>query len=199
MVTFAEDLASYLPSGFEAYARVFHPAGDDRRRWTEIAALHGHVAHPDMQLHAISGSDRDDPPFADEGSLPEDVAGVLIEHLAAATATPDRCWFCVWEGWGTLDHQGVEERVQLPCRSYLLTGGPIDLARRSFIRTYHQSAALWWPEDRAWVVATEIDFGWTYVGATGAAIARLVSDPRIEALVVTADHRGSFDADHINS
>lgn len=26
--------------------------------------------------------------------------------------------------------------------------------------------SLWWPDDRTWCVATEIDFRWTYVGGS---------------------------------
>jgi hypothetical protein len=51
-----------VPSGFEAYARVFHPA---RRffgrsieqsaslRWSEIAEARGKVVHPQMQIEAL--------------------------------------------------------------------------------------------------------------------------------------------------
>ncbi len=37
-----------------------------------------------------------------------------------------------------------------------------------------QTPNLWWPEDRAWFVATEIDLAWTYVGGREALIEQLV-------------------------
>jgi len=197
MVTFAVDLASYVPSGFDAYARVFHPIGRDDERWSDVAVRNGRVAHPEMQAHTI----RLAAPHADdacEGSLPSDAAAVLVEHLARATSDAGACWFCVWEGWGSLDQQGVTERVRLPARDYLLCTGSIDAAEESFTRTYHQSAAIWWPQDRAWVVATEIDFGWTYVGGSVDVVAGIVADTRIEAMPVGSTHSGSFDADLIN-
>lgn len=60
------------------------------------------------------------------GALPG--RALLIELLASATTTPERCWFCVWEGWGNIDDQGVAARVELPNREYLLHAGPISAA-----------------------------------------------------------------------
>jgi hypothetical protein len=45
----------------------------------------------------------------------------------------------------------------------LLTG-PIESALEDLTNHLEQSASLWWPEDRAWCVATEIDFNHTYIG-----------------------------------
>ena len=42
--------------------------------------------------------------------------------------------------------------------------------------------SLWWPDDRAWFVATEIDFNWTYVGGTRDCIEGVLADPSLEAL-----------------
>jgi hypothetical protein len=47
---------------------------------------------------------------------------------------------------------------------------------------FWQSANLWWPEDRSWCVATEIDFTWTYVGGDTAVVQELVEDRTIEAI-----------------
>lgn len=201
MQTFALDLGSYVPMGFERYARVFHPVLPDRRTWASVAAEYGTVAHPDMQLHSLMRSGDRDPAGLDSGSLPVHEATVLVEHLRVATTSQERCWFAVWEGWGTLDHASVEVRLRLPNRAYLLAGAPIDRAAASFLgrNVYHQSASLWWPDDRAWIVATEIDFAWTYVGGTADTIDGLVSDPRIEAMHVTAHHCGSHDADAVNN
>lgn len=201
MRTFAQDLSSYLPAGFASYARVFHPVGVERRSWADVAAEHGRTPHADMQLHALLGTDDPWPDGFEAGSLPVHEATVLVEYLRVASTTPQRCWYCLWEGWGALDHGTVSERVCLPCRTYLLAEGPIELALRSFggPNMYHQSANLWWPDDRAWVVATEIDFAWTYVGGSNDLVNGLVSDRRIEAHTVTPAHCGSFDADIINT
>ena len=46
---------------------------------------------------------------------------------------------------------------------------------------------LWWPQDRAWCVATEIDLKSTYIGAHRACLQDLASLPGVEAATVAAD------------
>jgi hypothetical protein len=76
-------------------------------------------------------------------------------------------------------------RVQLPNRDYLLYRGPVEAAVATVgLASDEQTPNLWWPEDRAWCVATEIDLPWTYVGGHSGLIDRLVSNDRIEALPV---------------
>jgi hypothetical protein len=50
-----------------------------------------------------------------------------------------------------------------------------------------QVANLWWPQDRAWCVATEIDLAWTYVGGQAGLIRQLLAQTRIEALPAAPD------------
>jgi hypothetical protein len=47
-----------------------------------------------------------------------------------------------------------------------------------------QTPNLWWPEDRTWCVASEIDLSWTYVGGSSDLVESLVVDDQIEALAV---------------
>ena len=51
----------------------------------------------------------------------------------------------------------------------------------------HQVANLWWPQDRAWFVAIEIDLAWTYVGGPAGLIGQLLAETRIEALPAASD------------
>ena len=51
---------SLLPSGFAAYARVFHPAylNDDEEqpvRWSTVASWTGRTVHPLMQFQRVAG------------------------------------------------------------------------------------------------------------------------------------------------
>jgi hypothetical protein len=41
---------------------------------------------------------------------------------------------------------------------------------------------LWWPADRAWCVASEIDLPWTYIGGSRGLIDAILTDDCIEAL-----------------
>lgn len=112
--------------------------------------------------------------------------------------TPARCWFGLWEGFGGLDDGGVRERVALTHRTYLLYGGTIDRALESPM-PFDQSPNLWWPEDRAWFVASEIDFAWTLVGGSQSLIETLLSETRLELLPVASSTRVHSDADQVNT
>src|SRR6266550_8097909 len=61
---FARDVGSVIPAGFDAYARIFHPAWRRRRTladaeeevmWSEVAAASARSVHPEMQFHSIAG------------------------------------------------------------------------------------------------------------------------------------------------
>jgi hypothetical protein len=42
----------------------------------------------------------------------------------------------------------------------------------------------WWPADKAWFVATEIDYPWTYLGGSTTLIDTIIGDPTIEVVRV---------------
>jgi hypothetical protein len=56
-----------------------------------------------------------------------------------------------------------------------------------------QSPNLWWPDDRSWCVATEVDFSWTYVGGSHALIERVLADPALEARPTQSSDRPQHD------
>jgi hypothetical protein len=74
-------------------------------------------------------------------------------------------------------------------RSYLLFNGPVDDAARFHLGYRFQSPALWWPDDRAWFVHTEIDGTSTYVGGSRSMIDRLVEEQILESFEVDPDDR----------
>lgn len=102
-------VASVVPGGFPAYARVLHPADEDVR-WEQVAADTGRLVHPLVQWHRLVGSD--DPVNADGADWPggaprtgelEPVSlAALLAVLRRHTSTPRACWYCLWEGWGWL-------------------------------------------------------------------------------------------------
>lgn len=200
---FALDVGSIIPDGFEAYARLFHPpirrTPDGHEipvRWRDIAAANNRTIAAEMQQLDMSS----DPSrfsatgeellteLAELGSIPHDMAIKLAGILPSFTRTPDRCWFAVWEGWGDLRiHPGSGSMFSVPQRNLFLLHGAIDdvLTTFSEVDWIYRSPNLWWPEDRAWCVATEIDFKWTYVGGSSACIDQLLADPELEALPTT--------------
>jgi hypothetical protein len=105
--------AIVVPAGFAAYARVLHPAGvpghgeDHVVRWAEVAAWSGLPLRPDAQFHSVALPPADPgepPPYHGQGPRDGTLYGPDAEVLAGVlrnwTATPEDCWFCVWDGYG---------------------------------------------------------------------------------------------------
>jgi hypothetical protein len=189
---------SVIPNGFEAYARVLHPLdpavrGQQPARWADVASWSGSelvpgIDFPDIALpeHEPSGEEPWPGQVPQVGTLHPTDADALGAVLARHTSTPDRCWFCTWEGWGRVF---VDDgpRVQLPQRDYALFGGPLAALPSLMDAQNGRSPNLWWPDDRAWCVATEIDLAWTYVGGPAALISDVLANPGLEAQSAAPD------------
>jgi hypothetical protein len=215
--SFAENVGSLVPPTYGAYARVFHPAyyGGELVSWAQIARANGKIVHPQMQFARLIGYRSryssqytpsqpgvfDVPPAV--GTLRADAAASLARTLARHTTTADRCWFTVWDGWGDLDlDQAFHDRptFQLPGRKYHLAHGPLSAVAQSVgVRpTHNVSCNLWWPDDHAWCVATEIDLDSTYVGASEACIEELLANSELEAARLDLAAGITADSDTLN-
>jgi hypothetical protein len=160
LAPFGTGVASVVPSAFAAYARIDHREPDE------------------------------------PGNLPASLLASLCTALAGHTSTPESCWFCLWEGYGWLRHAaplvgGNEPSLHLPHRSYLLFEGPLEAAAEfgwnltedCFIPA---APTLFWPHDRAWCVACDIDLPFTLVGGPEPLIESLTRDSNLRALRVAA-------------
>jgi hypothetical protein len=202
---FAESVLSLVPAGFSDYLRVFHPAyrtsGSDRApvTWAQIASANDRHMHAGVQLGSITGSERyewegqpgvfDEPPAT--GNLPPELLDPLTGVLARHTCVPGACYFAVWEGWGGLPPEiGSAPTFSVPNRTYHLLIGPIR-AVGELAEVWQpfeaQSPSLWWPQDCAWCVATEVDFKTTYIGADRSCVQDLLTMPGVEAATVSPD------------
>jgi hypothetical protein len=230
---FGSGVGGLVPHGFEAYARILHPAyAADRSpvTWARVAAWSGGVVHPRVQFQALAGpvpragAARPWVEEPDPGSLPPVLLAALCDILARHTMSAGRCWFCVWDGYGpapegstvtfTADVGDAWEpdvlppefppeiaegpRVELPERTYLLLEGPLDAAGELAMSLFPQSPNLFWPDDRAWCVATETDLDSTYLGGTAALIAEILADERLEAVPVDVTDPVWADSDEVN-
>jgi hypothetical protein len=171
-------VTSLVPEGFAAYARVLHPASAGSLEFVQLDAL--------------------------------------IDVLAGGTSSHESCWFGIWEGYGWMRGFPAYTELQPPAeaggrrpapsfaaenprpapttprltindRDLALYHGSIDQAK-AFCNV-EQSPNLWWPDDRAWCVATEIDFSSTYLGGSDAVIEKLLHDERLEAIRVDPTDR----------
>ena len=163
LTTFAVDVTSLVPRGFEAYVRVRHPRRADGR--------------------------------VDVGALQPELARAMGAALQRHTQTPDACYFAIWHGFGGGYAVDVTKAAtfRLPGREYFLFVGVVGDAALTLVG--HQTANLWWPADRAWCVATEIDLYSTYIGCSTTAAAELTSLPGIEAAGVAPETGITFAAD----
>jgi hypothetical protein len=179
LLPFASAVAAVVPEGFPAYLRIPHPTPGD-------------------------GSD---PPL---GNLPADLLRILCATLAAHTSTASMCYFCLWDGYGWLQggpavailtrrgsngapalapalspEQWYGPRIRLPNREYLLFTGPLAAAPElgaTIGETFRpQSPNLFWPQDHAWCVASDIDLSCTFVAGSQRLAEALVADPSLQA------------------
>lgn len=190
-------------------------------QWRTISRTHD-VAREDgavVERSAWPGS----PP--DIGSLPPATLRTLLDVLATSTGD-QRCLFALWAGWGwcdtritawTTSDDGVRvaedrppgfpsrildgPRLHVPGRSYLLFTGllsdAVDVGEPH--RSWPQSPNLFWPGDRSWCAATEIDFDSTVVGGSPELVASVLGAPGLEAWPVAAGDALTWDADVVNA
>lgn len=111
-------------------------------------------------------------------AIDPDTASILAAH----TSTPGKCWMCLWDGYGYLTGAIAvfqahrigdpvpppvrplmprlrKTRVHMPQRDYLLFSGSVDQAAG-----WEDGPNICWPDDRAWIVAREIDLDYTLIG-----------------------------------
>lgn len=209
-------VGSLVPTGFDAVTRVFHPIeaepGGTLRRWSDVAAANGRIAHAHMQLHRITsqpGGHRpyNDVPWVDEGTLPLAEMHALASILLANGSTGT-----TWFGCTTIDstfHSPATAEIR-PAgtfeRKYLLIQGT--LATIDDVCRYTNDGPLdspglvaptiWWPNDRSWFVAGDTDFAWTYVAGQTSLIETIESSPVLEALRSDYNRSDTFDSDTLN-
>jgi hypothetical protein len=108
----AAGVTSVVPSGFDAYCRILHPAqepgfGERLVRWHEVAAWSGVALRADAQFHTIAlppTPPETPPPWRGQGPcqgrlyLPD--AEALAAMLRGFTTTPEQCFFGLWAGYG---------------------------------------------------------------------------------------------------
>lgn len=97
--------------------------------------------------------------------------------------------------------------LELPDRAYyLFSAGIQTFAGRGWPReapwhdgsAFPQSPSILWPDDRSWVLVTEIDWNSTIVAGSRELVKTLVSDPSIEALPIREGADLGWDADSEN-
>ena len=83
-------------------------------------------------------------------------------------------------------------RLEIPGRGYLLFSGSLDAVtamgwQAADDRFWPQSPNLFWPDDHAWCVGTEVDRRSTVVGGSASLIASIIGEIELEAWPVNPD------------
>ena len=209
-------VSAVVPRGFEAYARILHPAWRVRReegrlvhspmRWSEVAEIRGTTAHRLMQWPQVWALPQFDDsaieycvdaglaPIAgpDEGRLPPQVARVIQQVLSAHADTAAPCWFGVWVGFAYEYREGIPATRSLSTqyREWDLFRAPLDALTLNFFDVgdfFYQSANIAWPDDRSWCLATDIDMKSSYLGGTKALIEAVLRHEALEAYEASTD------------
>lgn len=192
------DVGSVVPGGFPAYVRIDHPiadGADEPQAGGLVAGDAGALAAllarftrtPDdcwfclwdgygdvtgaVAVFVAGGDD------AERRDAERRAQAELAERKRAVASVVGECG-----------------RVEAPGREYLLFRGPVTAVTAAsagaagvgspvHIPTLEalDGPNLWWPADRAWVVASEIDLAWTYVAGPPALADAVVADERFAA------------------
>lgn len=189
---------SVVPDGYPSYARLVHPAYTYEDATSRTVRIRD-IDHPEQQ-----GWDGDRRftwqtgwPIKQQWTIGTPTIGtldaadllVLIEVLRKFTGTPDHVWALIWPGWGfdwsnELHHGATQIPVRL--NPFALLQGTLSGLLELRAQADH-TPSYWWPQDREWVVGTDLDDFCTYIAGSEACIATLLADTRLEC------HRASPD------
>lgn len=163
----------------------------------------------------------------ERGNLHPDALSNLCRILSSHTGG-QRCFFAVWYGYGWItgatarysilgghsqtaalpppafsDAELAAIRLNLPHRSYLLLTGDLSDALKIGWRLtpdyfVGQSPNLFWPSDRSWCVASEIDFDSTLIGGSRRLIQAILDDVNLDSWPVSPEDSLAYDGDHLN-
>jgi hypothetical protein len=109
-------------------------------------------------------------------------------YLRRFTATPENCYFCVWEGYSGLNVPPSVQRgpmVTIPHRQYFLLHGSL-----SDLGSWHETLgpvgsfppAFAWPADQSWCFAHDVDPHWAGIGGEQALIDTLLNAPELDVV-----------------
>ena len=195
-------VGALVPSSLPVVCQVLHPwklPDGQHATWQQLAEVHGFADVGDLyenrpvateldEARELAGTFGSSPK---EGALDEGTASALVDVLGQATTTPDEVFVAIWEGWGDGSPERFPGAARLDTytdRNHFLLRGP----RHGVLTAIDQrgsrlAAGLWWAADRAWFVATEIDFEWTFIAGGQELVERHCADDRLEATPVSFD------------
>jgi hypothetical protein len=137
----------------------------------------------------FSGQKTSDVDFEQHGLSEKEQVGIALEILSRYTTVPEECYFCMWNGWGTITIDSAPNFL-IPNRDYWLFRGTL----ADYADWNSNNPARWpygdcpdpafiWPADHAWCITNDVDPHFASIGADAEAIDLIVADQRIDAVV----------------
>jgi hypothetical protein len=199
-----------VPSGYDGYLRIFHPAHDPEGRavtWASIACDLGQKAHRQMQWHSLIGADRANslngsrwrgnrPRLA---SLDIDSLSALCEILSRQTAPAEAVIVALSTIHSDVDIENFPKPLlRLPHRDYMLLSGHVaDIAIDEVALVV--SPNMIWASDHSWFVASECDFDSTLVGGNEDLIRLIDDSDALETEIIFPSDSLAEDSDSVNA
>ena len=188
-------LWSFLPDTFEAYARFPNVLGYD--------------AEGDIEMHRLQALAQLLEPFTRTpdrcwvaawvgwGSWGPGSSAVLEAVPSGRAGRPPRRprWWARRARMRKIERASRETQRQLselpqvkvPAREYFLFASTVADVPSFAIGGFPQTPSIWWPDDRAWCVATEVDGYDSYVGGSQACIEAVLASDLMRATPITPD------------
>ncbi|MDW3214021.1 MAG: hypothetical protein R8G01_08510 [Ilumatobacteraceae bacterium] len=187
-------VGALVPNAYPSVLRVQAPPGSDRF-WSSYRELFAtiasvgerHTSSPDRAWFAIwegHGFDSSTRHIAHPGPLDDEARLQLEQERARLRAKDDRRNSSIRAELTTVP------RFTMPYRTYHLVTGPVSAVthlRNPAEPDAWQRPELFWPDDRRWFVATDVDFWSLYVGGEHEFISDLVGAVATPSEVVTLD------------
>ena len=101
----------------------------------------------------------------------------------------------------------LPENFTIPDREFYMFNAPLSIAPTF---TQHvlgvndrplegtEAPNIWWPDDEAWLISTDIDLASTYVGGRAELIEAILADPGLEAFPAHLSDSVTWDSDTVN-
>jgi hypothetical protein len=186
--TSSATIGQMLLPGMEAYARVLNPvrSPDSRVRfWNDVSPKNVNSTTQWADLATEISIDLLETGEPETGGLDPMVAMRLAQVLRSHTATPEDCFFLVWEGYaGLLPVVRSAATIQIAphARRMHILKGQVEDATESIQSLPTLRLPMWWiPQDGAWCVGNDIYGRSVFVGASAETIFAIVNDPQLEA------------------
>jgi hypothetical protein len=204
-------LRSWIPTGYENYVRILHPAsiiigkGFETREipvpWATVSQWSGKRVHDISHIQDLmirldgrdwrkQGEGGGEP---NQGGMDGGSLSSLLAHVSEGATTPDQIWMLIWFGYGEpADAIGlpikVSEQLTGSGRQYVLRQGEIASSEEEQRDSLFEHApSFWWPDDRTWFASSDIDSSSTYVGGTKKLIDEILKDPSLETFPANLD------------